>query len=380
MFNKHRRLKEFVKNPNQYVTMPPRVLEMKKELLVKIEKMKKEVAETSSINSILGGPTSAGGRTSGIICSGISYLYVMEALQELNFALPVLKIGMFYPLAEQKIAEFIKKMTKVLIVEELEPYLEKEIARVAKTANPKLQIFGKNLLPEVGELRPEYVYSALSKVINKHPGSLTSDVKLTSGLTSDVKLPITKHLPRFCAGCPYWKVFAAVKKAAPKNAVFGGDIGCYMMEALPPHSLYDYLSCMGSSIGIAHGINKACPPKFSERKAGRVIAFIGDSTFFHSGIPALANCVYNKSNPLIIILDNKITAMTGHQPNPGAPLTSGTDIKIENIVRALGVKNLKIIDPAKNFNGFVKTVKEFLNKKEVSVIISRHPCWLYYKK
>ena len=146
--------------------------------------------------------------------------------------------------------------------------------------------------------------------------------------------------------------------------MFGGEIGCYMLFGNPPVNLQDYLSCMGSSVGIAHGIKKATGQK--------IITFVGDSSFFHAGIPALINTVFNKSNPLIIILENRTTAMTGHQPHPGAPVIPN-GIKIEEIVRACGVKNLKAIDPI-NQKEFVATIKEFLNKEEVSVIIAQRPC------
>ena len=181
-------------------------------------------------------------------------------------------------------------------------------------------------------------------------------------------MKIPKRFPQLCPGCPYWLVFGAVKKAAgTKKVVFGGDIGCYMLAGFPPHFLQDYLSCMGSSIGIAHGIKKSTNQK--------LITFIGDSTFFHSGIPALINTVFNRSNPLIIVLDNQTTAMTGLQPHPGAPSTPN-GIKIEDIIKACGVKNWKVIDPI-NQKEFVQVVKNFLNKKEVSVIIARRPCiWI----
>jgi indolepyruvate ferredoxin oxidoreductase alpha subunit len=148
-----------------------------------------------------------------------------------------------------------------------------------------------------------------------------------------------------------------------------------MIAGFPPHNIQDYLLCMGSSIGIAHGIKKASNQK--------LIAFIGDSTFFHSGIPALINAVFNKSNPLIIIMDNRITAMTGHQPNPGMGLTGmfepAEEIKIEEIVKACGVKNIKVIDP-KNIDEFKQTVREFLNKDEVSVIIAKRICAIWEKR
>jgi len=340
----------FVKDPKRFVTMPPRVLEMKKELLKKIEQIRK-FSEKTQINR---DQVSIKPKM-GIITSGVSYLYVMEAMKELKISLPVLKVGFFYPLPEKKIQNFIKKFKKVLIVEELEPYLEKEIERLAKTANPNLQIFGKSLIPEVGELKSEIVASAIAKFTNK---------KYKFAIFN-LKFPILKRFPQLCPGCPYWLVFGAVKKAVdPKKVIFGGDIGCYMLAGLPPHFLQDYLSCMGSSIGIAHGIKKVTGQK--------LITFIGDSTFFHAGIPALINTVFNKSNPLIIVMENQTTAMTGHQPHPGAPAVPN-GIKIEEIVKACGVKNLKVINPV-NQKDFIATIKEFLNKKDVSVIIARHPC------
>ncbi|MDD5433316.1 MAG: thiamine pyrophosphate-dependent enzyme, partial [Candidatus Pacebacteria bacterium] len=246
----------------------------------------------------------------------------------------------------------------------------------AKSINPKLQIFGKNILPETGELIPHIVAVGLAKMAGKlYSPKLIKPIK---------KL---KHLPRFCTGwptCPYWKLFAAVKQAAPKGTVFGGDIGCYMIAALPPHNLYDYLISMGSGAGIGHGIKKALQLNSGQDSKQKVVAFVGDSTFLHSGIPALMNAVYNKSGLLLIILDNQITAMTGHQPNPAMGKSStGEDIepiKIENIVKALNVKNMAVIDQEENYNQLVATIKEFLNSGETSVIIARHICGLLAKR
>ena len=342
---------KFVKNPKKFVTMPPRVLEMKKELLEKIKKIR-NFSEKNPINKIENRPLTG----LGIIASGISYLYVKEALKELNLNLPLLKLGFFHPLPEMKIKNFIQGLQKVLIVEELEPYLENEVKRLAKDVNCHLQIFGKDLVPEVGELKPEIVTVTIAKLAN---------IKYQIQNTHHTRAPSRR--PQFCPGCPYWLVFGGIKQAVdPKKVIFGGDIGCYMLAGLPPHFLQDYLFCMGSSIGIAHGIKKATGQK--------LITFIGDSTFFHAGIPALINTVFNKSNPLIIVMDNLTTAMTGHQPHPGV-----CGIKIEDIVKACGVKNLKVIDPA-NQPVFIQTIKEFLEKPEVSVIIARHPCVFVAKK
>ena len=344
---------DFVKDVNRFVTLPPRVLSMKQELLDKIVKIK-TFTETNSVNKIIRGQNA----NLGVITSGISYLYVMEAMARLGISLPILKLGSFYPLPDKKIQTFLKGLKKVLVVEELEPYVEKEVRALAQKTNCRIQISGKDLIPEVGELKPEIVISALAKFANK---------KYTTPVVKTV--PTLKRSPILCPGCPYWLIISAVKKAVDVNqVVFGGEIGCYMLFGSSIVNLQDYLACMGSSVGIGHGIKKASNNK------KKLIAFVGDSSFFHAGIPALINTVFNKSNPLIIILNNDTTAMTGHQPHPG-----NNGINIENIVRACGVKNLKVIDPVNQVE-FIQTVKEFVDAPEVSVIIARHPCLFVAKK
>jgi len=377
----------FVKNYNQFVTMPPRVLEMHEELLEKIERIR-EFSEKSDINKIIQNskfkiqnqstqshlsarPSTkqnvlCSGSKFGVIASGVSYLYVMEALNKLKLEIPVLKLGFFAPLPEKKIKKFIKDLNKVLIVEELDPYLEREIKILAKEANPKLEIFGKDLLPETRELKPELVAAATATLAGKN-------YRLAK-----IKIPKNpKRFPNLCPGCPYWSVFNGVKQGIKESGlskadiVFGGGIGCYMLASFAPHNIQDYLFCMGSSMGIAHGIKKAV-------KSQKLIAFIGDSSFFHAGMPALVNIVHNQSNPLVIVLDNRITAMTGQQPYPGIKDAGrekeGVRIKIEKVIEAFGVENLKIIDPVENYQEFVNTVKTFLKKDKVAVIIARHPC------
>jgi len=366
---------KFIKDPDRFSTMPPRTLRMKKELLEKVKKIK-ELSEKSETNLIQERESREKKREIGIITSGISHLYVMEALKELDISLPVLRIGFFYPLPEEKIKNFIKKFKKVLIVEELEPYLEKEVERLAKNSNPGLQIFGKSHIPEIGELKPENVIVAISEMTGKKINfDFDKHLKEIQGIN------FTRRYPQLCSaeiappGCPYWLLFSAIKKTAPENTVFGGDIGCYMIAANPPHFIQDYLFSMGASIGIAHGIKKSAKEK--------VIALIGDSTFFHAGIPALINAVFNKSNPLIIILNNGTTAMTGHQPHPGMGKTGmgeeTTRIKIEDIIPALGVKNWRVVE-TKNFQEMSATIKDFLEKEEVSVIIAKGMCALFAKK
>ena len=357
--NKELKTGEFVKNPHQFLTMPPRILEQKKELLEKIKKIAL-YADKSKVNKIVSDKNSK----IGIVASGISFLYSMEAVQELGVKVSVLKLGIFYPFPEKLIANFIKGKNKLLIVEELDPYIEKEITRIAKDINPKLKIFGKNVLSEIGELSAEEVSVALAKMTGKNFKKFT--VK---------KIELPKRTARLCEGCPYWYILPTIKRIAPAGTIFGGDIGCNMIGALPPHSMYDYMFCMGASIGISHGVKKSTNQK--------VISFMGDGTFFHSGISGLINAVYNKSNPLMIVLDNRITAMTGHQPNPGMGKTSmGEDtqeLRIEEIAKACGVKNIKVLDPI-NIQELENTVKEFLDKEEISLIVCKRICALLAKR
>lgn len=348
---------EFIKNYHQFVTMPPRVMEMKKELLEKIEKIR-QFAEKSKANKIIGGKNKT-----GIIVSGVSYLHVLEALEMMGLDLPVLKLGFFYPLPKKLISNFIKDKKNILVVEELNGYIEKEINVLAKDINLKANVFGKNVLPEIGELNSEKICIALAKVTGK---------KFSAFKPSVLDLP--RRTARLCEGCPYWYVFPVLKRVAP-DAIFAGDIGCNMIAGLSPHNIQDTLFCMGASLGIAHGIKKSTNQK--------VISIMGDGTFFHSGIPALVNAVYNKSNPLVVVLDNRITAMTGHQPNAGMGKTLMRDdveeLKIEEIAKACGVKNIKVLDPI-NMKDLENTVKEFLAKDEISLIICKRICALLAKR
>lgn len=356
----NKKIGEFIKNPHQYSTMPPRVLEMKKELLERLEKIS-NFADKSKINKIFGEIKNS---KIGIITTGISFLHSMEAIDELNISMPILKLGFFYPLPEKLIANFIKNKTKILIAEEMDPYLEKEIVRIAKEINPKIKIFGKDLLPRIGELNSELIAQALAKITGK---KFNKFLFKESGLA--------RRTARLCEGCPYWYVFPTVKRVAPENTIFGGDIGCNMMGVLPPHSMYDYMFCMGSSIGISHGVKKSTNQK--------VISMMGDGTFFHSGIEGMINAVYNKSNPLMIVLDNRITAMTGHQTNAGMGKTimqeNTEELHIADIAKACGVKHIKVLDPI-NMKELEETIKEFLEKDEISLIVCKRICALLERR
>ena len=358
--SKPQKIGEFIKNPHQFSTMPPRTMEMKEELLEKIEKIKAYV-EKSKINKIYKPIAS---EKLGVITSGVSYLYVKEVSEKLSIDIPILKLGLFYPLAKQTVLKFIKDFKKVLVIEELDGYLEKEIKVLAKDSNLKIEIYGKNLISEIGELNTERVGEAIAKLTNK---------KYNIKNTKSIDLP--KRLPRLCEGCPHLFTISTIKRIAPEGTIFGGDIGCNMIAGLAPHNIHDYLFSMGASLGISHGVKKSTNQK--------VISLMGDGTFFHAGMPALVNAVYNKSNPLVIILDNRITAMTGLQPNPGMGKTGmGEDteeLKIEEIAKACGVKHIKVLDPV-NVKELEETIEDFIEKDEVSIIVCRRICALLAKR
>lgn len=352
---------EFVKDIKRFNLVVPRLEEAHLQLLEKIEKIK-AIAEKSNLNFIVNRNMKS---DIGIITLGISFNYVLEALKELNLKLPVLKLGFTYPLPEQTIKNFIKNLKSVLIVEELEPIVENELKGLVEDINPKLQISGKNYLPKGGEYTPDVVLLAISKLTGK---KLPFDFE--THLRNYKKLDIPKRYPVLCPGCPYAPIFYTVKEVAP-DAVYCGDIGCYLIGILPPYEVEDFIISMGASIGTAHGIKKVSDQK--------VIAFIGDSTFFHAGIPQLINLVYNKSNPVIIILDNRTTAMTGHQPHPGVGITGmqepTTELKIEDVVKACGVENIKVVDPY-DVKGLREALKELLTKDKASVMVVKRECQL----
>ncbi len=353
---------KFVKDPKRSALGSGPTIARHRLLLKKIEKIRKEISEKTAINygSVLSGCGF------GVIASGVTFYYVNEALSKLNLKLPVFKVGFSFPFPQEKIKKFIKNLESVLIVEELDPIMEQEVKLFAKDVNSKLKIYGKDLLPQVGELKPEHVIAAICKILKKPlPKELVEHQKIFS------QLKIEERPPALCPGCPHRATFWSVKKAVGENIVFGGDIGCYLLGALSPISMSDFNAAMGAGTGISHGIAKATKSK--------PVVFIGDSTFFHAGIPALINLVYNKSNILLVILDNRITAMTGHQPNPGVGVTGmgeeAKSLKIEDIVRACQVDRLEVTN-AYNLRDSLPKFKELYQTPGVSVAVVKGDCRL----
>lgn len=321
-----------------------------KKLLEKLNSIKREV-ENSKFNFV-----EKGKEKIGIITCSAAYNYVKEALQELNIKLPLLKIGFSYPFPENKVRNFIKNLKGIIVVEELDPVLEEEVRKIANT---NIKVWGKEFFQEAGELKPENVFQLLGKILKK-------PIKF-SGIKPEIE-----RKPLFCAGCPHRSTFYAIKKTLGKNKIFGGDIGCYMLGALQPYEMNDYVVSMGASIGVAHGISKTTTEK--------PIIFIGDSTFFHAGIPQLINLVYNKANALVIVLDNRFTAMTGHQPHPGTGWTGMHEITkalaIEEIAKACQADFVKTSN-VWNFNQLCKDVQEAYDAKGVSVLVAKGECRLF---
>lgn len=282
----------------------------------------------------------------GVITSGITYQYVREVLPQAS----VLKLGMVYPLPLQSIREFAGKVKTLYVIEELDPFIEEQVKAQG------IMAIGKEILPICGELTPGRVLEAF---------------KIARPATKTVeRLPARP--PNMCPGCPHRGVFFALHKL---GAYVTGDIGCYTLGFMPPLSAMDTCICMGASIGNATGITKVLSP--DEQK--KLVAVIGDSTFLHSGMTALLDMVYNNSPATVIILDNRITAMTGRQENPasGFNLKGEETYKVDftELVRALGVSNVRTVDPY-NFEETRQAIAEEMERPEPSVIITSRPCVL----
>lgn len=288
----------------------------------------------------------------GVITSGVSYMYTKDVFPEWSY----LKLGMVWPLPKKMIAEFFKKVKKVIIVEELDPFIETEI----KAMGYKIW-HGKDLIPNMYELTPEIVEKCLKGKKYKEP-----KVKV-----KPEDLP--RRPPNLCAGCSHRPLFYALKKL---GAFVFGDIGCYTLAVAPPLQALHTCICMGSGGGMAHGAMKA----LGKEGLGKVVAVLGDSTFLHSGIAPLMNAVYNKGNSTTIVLDNRITAMTGHQEHPGTGFTVRQEptnmVDYMEIGKVFGVKSIRYLDPY-NIKACMEIIKEEMSKDEPSLLLCKDsPCMM----
>ncbi|GAG71934.1 unnamed protein product, partial [marine sediment metagenome] len=354
----------------KYSTVGSKAREYKLKMLQRRDKIKEEF-ENSQFNFIKEGYPNF-----GIITSGVSYNYVLEVCDKLDIRPPILKLGTTYPLPEKLISDFIKKLKGVIIVEELSPYLELNIKALAKDINPNIKIIGKETghFSEAFEYNVPILFDVFREIYN-----IKSDIHYNSLLKDRniLKSMLPKRIPVFCPGCPHRATFWALTKAVggkSSEIAFMNDIGCYSMLLLN-NEIYsklnpdDLLLSMGATLGTGSGVSLASKEK--------VISVIGDSTFFHAGLPGMVNICHNNEDVTVIVLDNSVTAMTGQQSNPNTPVgDSKKKIHIENILKGIGFEDLMINDcfDAKNC---IPSFKSALETKGPSIIISRGPCALW---
>lgn len=302
-------------------------------------------AERSPLNRIEDGP-----ETTGIICSGVTYQYVREALP----GAPVLKLGFSYPLPVDLVRRFAARVRRLLVIEELDPFIEEQVRALG------IAVEGKSLFPSFGELGTEIIREKICGQKSRS-GAGTGN--------------IPARPPLLCPGCSHRGVFYTLKKL---KLLVMGDIGCYTLAALPPLEAIDSCICMGASIGLALGREKANPDT-----AAHTVAVIGDSTFFHSGITPLLDVVYSGASTTVLILDNCTTAMTGHQDHPGSGKSlqgeAVSRVDLEELCRATGVRRVTVVDPY-NLEALHRVITQEIKAREPSVIIARRPCVLLNKE
>ncbi len=292
-----------------------------------------------------------GGKMLGIITSGISYMHAREAAPEAS----ILKLGFTHPLPMKRIAEFAKTVVRCVVIEEGDPYLAEAIraANIQVEAKPEMFRFGELDVPRVRRI-------------------------LNYDVAPEPAKPAGKP-PQLCDGCQYRIVFDTLRR---KNCIVAGDIGCYTLGVLQPFEAIDSCVCMGASLGVGLGLRHVLP----QDEAKRVVSVIGDSTFVHSGISGLVEMVYNPppNGHVLIILDNSTTAMTGHQEHPGTGRKLNHEatnrLVLEDLARAVGVKNVHVVEPRVGSQDFERVLMDCLNRNELSVIIARRPCILVAKQ
>ena len=354
----------FEKNPFRFVTVPAVSRNLHKVLLGKIDKAT-EISDSDSYNEVIGT-----GKW-GIVANGACFNYVKDAVLDLGIGdnVSILKLVMSWPQPETLCIDFMKKMDKVLVVEELEPINETELKAMAQENGITIPIKGKGV-------------GAFSRLYEYDPGMVRQTIADYFGIEykalAQLDISGTPDLParppNLCAGCPHRATYYAVKQVYGPDAIFPTDIGCYTLGVLPPISMADFVICMGSSASSSCGFAQATDQK--------VVSFIGDSTFFHSGITGLVDAVHNNHKFTLVILDNGTTAMTGHQIHPGVntePMgIERTRISIEAVVRGVGVQDVHVIKPFK-LKKAMESVKKAMEYDGISVIISEELCPLFAK-
>jgi len=351
--------------PTRFITLADKARAFKKIILERTVKLEEEF-ERSPLNRV-----EKGEGDTGIITASAAYNYSVEASELLGIRPHILKLGTTFPLPKKLISDFIRPFKRVVLVEELSPYMENAVKAIAKDVNPAIEIIGKGTghFSESLEYNTNIVAVVLASVFGKrtpvdYSAVLERAEKLKEGL------PVRP--PTFCPGCPHRGTLYSLRKALRGvKHVVATDIGCYSMSPLAPLHYGDTMLSMGASLGVAEGLQYCVEEP--------VVALIGDSTFMHAGLPGLVNAVWHKGNFKLFILDNSVTAMTGQQQNPNSPIHEGADeqkLMLEDIVKGLGVKDITIVDPYDMKATPVK-MKEILTRPGLSVVISRRECALY---
>ncbi len=358
---------EFEKEPFRFVPVPAVARTRHPWLLGQIEKARK-LSEKSPLNF------TEGKGDLGIITSGVSYDYVIEATSSMEIEAEVLKLGITHPVPEKMITDFLSRHKQVLIVEELEPYLETHARRLAHLNKVSVEILGKEqgIFSRTYEYSPRIVMDALKAVTTRNTPINWEEIdKKTKELPELPPRP-----PLLCAGCPHRATYYAIRAATRGKAIYPSDIGCYTLSIAPPLETADILFDMGSSITTACGL--------AEVTDQDIVATIGDSTFFASGLPGIANAVYNQHRICVIVLDNRTTAMTGHQPHPGTGVTGMQKhvppLDIAEVCKGLGIRYVKTVKPFESMAGLVAEVREMVKwtreNHSPSVLVSIEPCAL----
>jgi indolepyruvate ferredoxin oxidoreductase alpha subunit len=356
----------FIRDVSRLVMVPACSRPKHEVLLRKMEKSG-EISEKSPFNKIV----HRGESDLGIISSGSAYNYAVEAANLIGLESDILKLGMTHPLPEKLIGEFLSSHQKIIIVEELEPYLEMQVKAIAKDCAPSVEVFGKikeAFLPREGELSTRKVVTALTGITHTKP---PIDFKRIDDKYAKAVENLPQRPPILCAGCPHRASFYVIRRVAGDKALYATDIGCYALGITPPLSVGDIMICMGASVGLSEGIWKATGKDS--------LAIIGDSTFLHAGIPGLVNAGYNNHKIVVAVLDNMTTAMTGHQPHPGTGITgmgiTSQRVDIAKVARGCGVRFVRIVDPFKTKEA-MKVLREALVHEGPSVLVFRAPCAL----
>ena len=361
----------FNKDPSKYVPVPAFAGDMHVRLWDKIHKIE-EITNKSELNRQI---SLADGKKYAIIASSSAYNYAYDVCKFNNLDINILKLGFSYPFPRKLVCEFLNGVDEVFIVEEVDPIIERDTLAAIGAEKLDVTVHGKldGTFPLYHEFNSDVVADGLNKTFNFKD---ENDVRYSSSLT-ELESELPSRAPVLCAGCPHRAMYYGINLAIaelglkPVDVIFASDIGCYTLGINPPYNAADYLLSMGSSVGDGCG--------FSVSTDQKVASFIGDSTFFHSGVSPLINAVHNKHNFVLTVLDNRITAMTGGQPNPGIPVDGMGDeapeVSIRKLALACGCDYVRVINPF-NLEQVVKTYKEAFERDDTAVIISKAPCTL----